>query len=544
MSDLLIGFRELQAGLLKLLSERSKQVSQSALAAGRVFKPQRDCKGKKGTKKREDEKEGSVSMSSSEGSNIFTYGNTQGGEKLLSFGINEGENAQTHRTSNVGWCFWCNGEDGRHHLARCEDLNHALKNRKVWRDKLGKLRWNKVYIPAQSHPRGMRGWVRDKEALEKVGIQMISNRRVTMTDWRERDPKSLRAFSKKTDPHSGVRNTKLPMLHELSPAASLEAEGEILRSSNEESVLSTSRAVLGLPEAWDSTNNLELPELPKDWYNSTFQNKGQIAASNPAEQDVSENLHKLLEKGGSPGSACLRQETTLTGDSAASVSALGNPTKGRTKPLLASSFSDCLNWGNAEVEKTTSTLAALKMIDRGVQTEVYLRLSRDETQEEEGRIRVHQEDLNIEEEFEKEKKMSVGQEVETGRDEPWREPRASSSDKPSGLLDQSFCCQDRQSVSEIWADLMELTEITIIRNDGDRTDVTPNCNVADQFESLDSPNISHQGQNLSDCSETLTDTLECQPLSRHEELNERTTASTSDKPCGVEAKFDVNSHPR
>ncbi|KAK4690482.1 hypothetical protein P7C70_g9568, partial [Phenoliferia sp. Uapishka_3] len=236
ISDLLIGFRELQAGLSKFLSKGSNEACAPA-AAGTSLKPQRNSKRKEERNERKEEEEGSVSMSISEGSNIFTYGSgcmlletqppeeshfrkvsdTQDDDKRLSaLSMKEGENMRTHRTSNGGWCFWCNGEDGRHRLARCEDLNQALKSREVWKDQLGKLRWKKLYIPAQSHSRGMRGWVRDKEALEKVGIRMISNRRATATDWRERDPKSLRSVPEKPVPHSGARNTKLPMLHKVS----------------------------------------------------------------------------------------------------------------------------------------------------------------------------------------------------------------------------------------------------------------------------------------------------------------------------------------
>ncbi|KAK4693707.1 hypothetical protein P7C70_g8876, partial [Phenoliferia sp. Uapishka_3] len=523
ISDLLIGFRELQAGLLKLLSERSEQASQSALAAQKVFKPRRDSKKREERKKRVEEKEGSVSMSSSEGSNIFTYGSgcilletqppkgsqvrkisipdTKSGEVVLpGLSMNEGGKIRTHRisdgrTSDGGWCFWCNGEDGRHRLARCEDLNKALRGQRVWRDQVGKIRWGKLYIPAQSHPRGMRGWVRDKEALEGGGIQTISNRKMMVMDWRERDTKSLHAFPEISVPHTSVFNAKIPELCEV-PAS---AEGATLQGFEGKCVSTTPKIDVKLPEAWDSTINLGLPELPGDWLTGTSQTLKQISASNPVGNTGAENA--LRFEGGD------------------------------------SLNEDC---SSSEMEKTTAMLCLEKMIDRGVQTEDWLPLSVDSKQAGTGSFESDLVNYKTKEESDKEAETSAGHVEETGTDKRWEEPRASSSDRPSELIDQGFCCQGDQSANEIWFDLMELTGGTNPQSDRDRTAVTPDCNVPGRSESLNT----YQRQKFAEDTDSLTKLPELEPLSCQKELNDRTMASSSDKPCGVEAKFDVNSHPR
>ncbi|KAK4698342.1 hypothetical protein P7C70_g7938, partial [Phenoliferia sp. Uapishka_3] len=71
----------------------------------------------------------------------------------------------TYNNSRVV-CFWCNGEDGRHEMRHCRDLVRALDEGCVWKDQHGKIRYGNVHIPAQRHPRGMRGWVHSRQFRE------------------------------------------------------------------------------------------------------------------------------------------------------------------------------------------------------------------------------------------------------------------------------------------------------------------------------------------------------------------------------------------
>ncbi|KAK4698134.1 hypothetical protein P7C70_g8103, partial [Phenoliferia sp. Uapishka_3] len=96
---------------------------------------------------------------------------------------------RTFSSENATRLFWCAGEDGKPHwMSACLDLQAALLSGVIRKDNEGKTCYGTRYVPSRAHPRGMRAWVKEQEALATGGIKEQTVRFDVKTNSVEYDP--------------------------------------------------------------------------------------------------------------------------------------------------------------------------------------------------------------------------------------------------------------------------------------------------------------------------------------------------------------------
>ncbi|KAK4690648.1 hypothetical protein P7C70_g9525, partial [Phenoliferia sp. Uapishka_3] len=85
----------------------------------------------------------------------------------------EGSTMPTYQTRTQPQCLWCAGEDGEHPhwMNACASMQEAIVSGVVRKDNEGKIRYGMRYVPSRAHPRGMRAWVNEQEALAKSTVK-------------------------------------------------------------------------------------------------------------------------------------------------------------------------------------------------------------------------------------------------------------------------------------------------------------------------------------------------------------------------------------
>ncbi|KAK4695232.1 hypothetical protein P7C70_g8592, partial [Phenoliferia sp. Uapishka_3] len=218
-------------------------------------------------------------------------------------------------------CFWCKSEEDRHHMRDCRDLSRALRERIIWKDQRGKLRYQGLYIPAQKDPRGMRGWVNRKQALEtpkesvplsvkdlheKFG-QNLKGGRIAYQGLQKALPLNVHQEGGQRASRRGAPPDKTPSeqclllnppLKSSNPAESLDTSA--LRPEGKVSPPPSPHQINDQPlpifeavnaERWSEIEDDQLPAIPSEWIMESLPAAKQNPATNPARHELPHHNH-------------------------------------------------------------------------------------------------------------------------------------------------------------------------------------------------------------------------------------------------------------